>query len=467
MTAPTDDRITRAIGELRAVISPDRVVTSGPAYDVACALWNGAVVHRPGVLVRAEQNADVAAAVRTAVGLGLPLTVRGGGHDWAGRALSDRGVTVDLSRMRHVSVDQGSLVARVGGGATTADLVAAAEEHGLTAVTGTSGAVGLAGLSLGGGYGPLSGRFGLAADNILSATLVLADGSTVTASADDEPELFWAVRGGGGNFGVVTGMEIRLHRVPALLSGMIMYPWSQAPSVLAALEDVLLGEPDELTVQTGVVTAPDGNPALFLAPTWSGGSDKDRAEGEKALARLSALGQPLVAQVGPARMSDVLAGTDALFPFGRHVRIRTRTLPGLAAGVRSALLASGEVLPTPTSAIALHSLHGAAARVRATDTAFGNRTPHLMTEIIAVWEADDQAAPAHRAWADDLHTTLAPDACPGGYPNLLGPDDSDQITHSYGPNIRRLLDAKRRFDPDNVFNATSLPSEPDSGPDHR
>ncbi|MBV2364163.1 FAD-binding oxidoreductase [Streptomonospora nanhaiensis] len=457
MTTPTNDLIDRAAGALRAALSPDHVVTSGPAFDAARALWNGAVAHRPGVVVRAQKRADVAIAVRTAVDLGVPLTVRGGGHDWAGRALADRGITVDLTGMRRVSVDPVAQVARVEGGATSADLVCAAERNGLTAVTGTSGAVGLAGLSLGGGYGPLSGRFGLAADNILSATLVLADGSTVTASDTDEPELFWAVRGGGGNFGVVTSMDVRLHRVPGLLSGMSVYPWRQAPSVLHTLKDVLLGGPDELTVQVGVVAGPDGNPALFLAPTWSGGGDKSRAEGEKVLARLGALGQPLLAQAGPARMSDVLAGTDALFPSGRHVGIRTRTLPGLTSGVRSALLAQGEALPTRASAIALHALHGAATRVPAADTAFGNRKPHLMAEIIAVWEPGDEAAPGHRAWADALHSALAPEAVPGGYPNLLGPDDSAEIAHAYGPNTRRLLDAKQRYDPGRVFTATPLP----------
>ncbi|MBT2415499.1 FAD-binding oxidoreductase [Streptomyces sp. ISL-12] len=454
---PADDHIARAVGALRAAIPPRRVATSGPVYDAARALWNGVVAHRPGAVVRAEHCHDVQAAVRTAVDFGLPLTVRGGGHDWAGRALADRGITIDLSGMRHVSVDPDARVAQVGGGATASDLVAAAEEHQLAAVTGTSGAVGVAGLSLAGGYGPLSGKYGLAADNILSLTLVLADGSVVTTAADDEPELFWAVRGGGGNFGVVTGMEIRLHRVPVLLSGMIVYPWSEAPSVLAALEDVLLGGPDELTVQTGVVAAPDRNPALFLAPTWSGDSSQSRADGEKALERLSALGRHLVAQVGQARMSEVLAGTDAMFPFGRHVAVRTRTLPGLTAGVRAALLAAGEALPTPASAIALHSLHGAAAHVPATHTAFANRAPHLVAEIVAAWEPDDETAPGHRAWADTLHAALAVEALPGGYPNLLGPADSGQSVHAYGPNTRRLLDAKHRYDPGYVFHATPLP----------
>ncbi|MEX5636976.1 FAD-binding oxidoreductase [Parafrankia sp. FMc2] len=448
------DLAGRAAEVLRGEMGPERVVTSGPAFDAARTIWNGAVAHRPGVVVRCGQPGDAQAAVQVARDLALPLSVRGGGHDWAGRALTEGGLTLEMGGLRQVSIDPVAMIARVGGGATAADVATAAREHGLVAVTGTAGAVGMVGLSLAGGYGPLSGRFGLAVDNVLSVDLVLADGSAVTADPEHEPDLFWALRGGGGNFGVVTAMNIRLHRVPTLLAGMIMYPWVQAPSALAALADVLLDGPDELTVQTGIVTGPGGDPVLFLAPAWSGEAD----QAERALASLAALGEPVMAQLGPTELAELLASTDGMFPFGRHIEIRPRTLPGLTPSARSALLAGGDALTSPLSAVSLHSLHGAAARIPASATAFGNRTAHLVAETIAVWEPGDEAASRHRGWARGLSAALAPEALPGGYPNLLAADETDQITHAYGPNTTRLLDIKRRYDPDVLFRATPLPA---------
>ncbi|MFF2330796.1 MULTISPECIES: FAD-binding oxidoreductase [unclassified Streptomyces] len=313
----------------------------------------------------------------------------------------------------------------------------------------------MAGLTLGGGYGPLSGRFGLALDNLLSADVVLADGSVVTADAEREPDLFWALRGGGGNFGLVTSMRVRLHRVPTLLSGTVTYPWDQVETVLAGLSDVLSESPDELTVQSGVLPGPDGKPVVFLSPTWSG---EDTAAGERALAPLGTLGTPLVSRVAPTTVPEMLASIDAQFPFGRHVEIRPRSVPSLTPGVRDMLSLAGSTLTSPHSAVSVHSLHGAAARVPVTETAFGNRDPHLMVEIIALWEPGDTRAAEHRAWAGKLTDALKSDALPGGYPNLLGPDEAAQIAHAYGPNTERLLAVKRRFDPDHVFRAIPLPS---------
>ncbi|WP_448332469.1 FAD-binding oxidoreductase [Streptomyces sp. DSM 41534] len=455
MTTSTDERIDRLADALRRTIDNGQVVTSGSAYDAAVNVWNGAVAHRPDVVVRCATPADARAAVLAAREHGVPLSVRGGGHDWAGRALTDGGLTIDLSGMRAVRVDPDTAVAEVAGGATGADLARAARRFGVTAATGTVGTVGMAGLSLGGGYGPLSGRFGLALDNVLSADVVLADGSLVTADAEREPELLWALRGGGGNFGLVTAMRVQLHRTPTLLSGQILFPWAQASAVLARLAEFVPEGPDELTVQCGVLAGPDGAPAVFVMPTWSG---DDARAGEETLARLTALGEPLVAQLGPTTGHDMLASTDAMFPYGRHVELRTRTVPALTSAVRAALLDAGDTLTSPLSAVSLHSLHGIASRIPATDTAFGNRTPHLMVETIARWEPGDLREPEHRAWARDVSAVLESEAMPGGYANLLGPDETKQIAHAYGPNTERLLAAKHRFDPDGVFRAIPLPT---------
>lgn len=460
MTASTADPTTALTAALRRAIPDDRVRTAGPGYEHARALWNGAVTARPRVIVRCLGPADVQAGIRAAREAGVPLSVRGGGHGWAGSALADGGLTLDLSGMRQVEVDPRARTARVAGGATAADVVGAAQPYGLVAVTGTVGTVGMAGLALGGGYGPLSGRFGLAVDSVLSVDVVLADGSLVTADAEREPELFWAVRGGGGNFGAVTGMVLRLHRVPALLSGMVMYPAAQADSVLAALADHVPGEdgPDELTVQTGFVAGPDGTPVVFVAPTWCGEAEA----GERAMAPLTRLGDPLVAQFGPITLAESLAGVDAMFPVGRHVEITTRTLAGLTPGTRAALVSGGAGLTSPLSALSLHSLHGAATRVPAADTAFGNRAEHLMAEVIAVWEPDDPAPARHRSWVQGVSRALEPHALPGGYANLLPPDAADRAAHAYGANGARLLDVKRRYDPDAVFHAIPLPGPPDA-----
>ncbi|MQY40791.1 6-hydroxy-D-nicotine oxidase [Streptomyces sp. RB17] len=455
MHPPTHQQIARLSDTLRRTVRAGEVVTTGPDYDAGRNIWNGAVSTRPGIIVRCADPSDARAAVLAAQENGVPLTVRGGGHDWAGRSLSDGGLTIDLSGTRQVTVDPVAEVAEVSGGATAADVAAAAQLFGLTVAAGSAGAVGMTGLTLGGGYGPLSGRFGLALDNLVSAEVVLADGSVVTADSEREPDLFWALRGGGGNFGVVTSVRVRLHRVPTLLSGLVLFPWEQADTVLAGLSNVLLESPDELTVQSGVLAGPDGKPVVFLSPTWSG---DDTAAGERALARLDSLGTPLVSQIAPTSTPEMLAGIDAQFPFGRHVKIRPRSVPSLTSGVRDTLILAGSTLTSPLSAVSMHSLHGAAARVPVTDTAFGNRTPHLMIEIIAQWDPNDTSRAAeHRAWADKVAGALESDALPGGYPNLLGPDEVAQIAHAYGPNTERLLAVKRRFDPDHVFRAIPLP----------
>ncbi|MEV2250538.1 FAD-binding oxidoreductase [Streptomyces sp. NPDC050147] len=459
-----DEVSTALLTELRSRISPDRVLTDGPEYARAVALFNAAVDIRPSVVVRCATTADVQAGVRASRNHGVPLSVRGGGHDFWGRAFRPGGLVLDLTDMREVRIDVDNRCATVGGGALSSDVVSAAERAGLTAVTGTAGSVGMVGLTLGGGYGPLLGQFGLAADNLLGAEVVLADGSRVNTDAEHDPDLFWALRGGGGNFGVVTSARIRLHPVPTVVSGTILYPIAQSAGILADLSGILQDSPDELTVDVGFLPGPDGKPTVYVAPTWSGELEVGNAENGPVRA-LAGLGTPVLAEVGPVARSVTLAATDAMFPPGRMGAIRTRTVQSVSSSVATVLDRAAQEFTSPFSAIVWHQFHGAATRPPLGSTAFGRREPHLMVELISLWESDESNDHAGRAvgssphlrWLEELHAALEPFSLPGGYVNFLGPETPDQVANSYGPNTQRLLALKSAFDPDSVFAATPLP----------
>jgi berberine-like enzyme len=261
------------------------------------------------------------------------------------------------------------------------------------------------------------------------------------------------------NFGAVTSMRIRLHRVHQVLAGFILYPWRQATDALTGLSEVLAGGPDELTVQVGIMSGPDGGPALLLSPTWSG---DDLAEGTKAIERLQRLGMPVVSQVAPMAPADMLRLFDAYVVDGRHYAIGTRTVAAYTPDVIAALVNAGATRTSPLTSIYVHHFHGAAAAVPADSTAFGIRRNHIAVEIVAGWEPDDPDDAQHRAWADSVAATLAPLSLPGGYPNLLGPDDHDQIACAYGQNAKRLRAVKERFDPEGIFSATPLTPDPNA-----
>ena len=301
-------------------------------------VWNGAVTRVPALTVRPHTAAEVSAAVITARSHDLPLSVLAGGHDWAGRSVRDGGLVIDLAEMRQVVVSPQMQVAAVEGGATAGDVVRAAQPLGLTAVTGTTGGVGMAGLTLGGGYGPLNGRFGLALDNLLGVEVVLADGRHVIANLTSEPDLYWALRGGGGNFGVATSLNIRLHAVPEILSGFIIYPWTQAADVWTQLGEILDHGPDELTVQSGILPDSDGRPTVFLSPVWSG----ELSRGHAVVEQLLRLGTPLSSEVAPRRYADMLGFFDAQTVTGRHYALRTRTMSSYTPEVIAALIEAGE-----------------------------------------------------------------------------------------------------------------------------
>jgi FAD/FMN-containing dehydrogenase len=301
---------------------------------------------------------------------------------------------------------------------------------------------------LAGGYGGLIGRFGLALDNLISAEVVLADGSSVHAGPEGDPELWWALRGGGGNFGVVTSARFRLHRLGPVLGGMVMYPYEQAAQVLSGYREVIAAAPDELTAMAGFLPGPDGGPVVFVAPTWSGDLDA----GEDALAPLVRLGTPLMTALQPMPYAELLRMFDAGSTAGNHYALGSHWLPELTDEAITALADGALTRSSPMSLLAVHQFHGAATRVAPNATAFALRRSHLLAEVIAAW-TPGETAESHRAWVDDATSALASGAIPGGYPNILGPDDAARVRLGFGDNLDRLRAVKRRYDPDHTFTA--------------
>ena len=429
-----------AIDELHALLPGKVLVPHTAEFDQAIQLWNGAITKQPALVVLPETVADVQAAVGFARRHELPLTVLGGGHDWAGRALNEGGLVLSLRNMRRVKIDVGTQLATVDGGALTADLIAIAAQFKLVAVTGTVGVVGYAGLTLGGGYGSLNALFGLALDNVVRAELVLADGRAVVASATEHPDLFWAIRGGGGNFGVVTSLTVRLHPAKPIVGGTILFAWSEAAAVLRGYQKLMQSAPDEFSVQAGLLSAPDGQPMCFLAPTWYG----DPQAAEPYLAALRQLGTPIMDQVATMQYGELLGMYDAYVAKGLHYELKTRWTTQLTEANIAAIVQAGTERSSPLSMLSIHPFHGAPTRVALDATAFGLRAPHYMVEIIATWDpADAVNAPRHQQWAADLSNALAKDALPGGYANLLGPEEHDQIAQAYGDNLQKLQAVKR------------------------
>jgi FAD/FMN-containing dehydrogenase len=436
---------------------PGQVSKPGDArYAAATAIWAKPVGCTPRAVVHCRNAEDVQSAVRAARDCGLPLSVRGGGHDWAGRALCD-GIVLDLRTMRDVRVSSDHRSAWIGGGVRAADVLAVTDPLGVAAVAGSVGSVGMAGFTLGGGYGALIGRFGLGLDNLVAAEVVLADGRIVVAAHDQEEELLWALRGGGGNFGVVTAMHHRLHALPGVHTGVLVYPFREAGAVLRGCADVAASAPAELTVQVAVVAGPDGAPVLLIVPTWCGPPE----EGEARLVPFLRLGTLLAGAVDAVSYGGSLTAFDAYLVSGQRIFMETCWLPALDGRGIDACIGAMENAVSAGCAIITHEFKGAAARVPVEATAFGLRQDHVLVEILAsfVDAADAPEEERHRRWARSALQAFDAIALPGGYPNLLVGGDAERVTRSYGPNASRLVSAKRRYDPAGVLSsAIPLPA---------
>ncbi|CAN7390172.1 FAD-binding oxidoreductase [Variovorax sp. LjRoot84] len=426
------------------------------AYDEARKVWNGTVDRRPALIARCMKDSDVQAAVRFAAAHKMLLSVRGGGHHIAGNAVAEGGLMIDLSGMRTVVVDAAKRTARVAAGALLGDFDREAQAHGLATPLGINSTTGVAGLTLGGGFGWLTRRHGLTIDNLLRATVVIADGTERVASPTSEPELFWALRGGGGNFGVATSFEFQLHEVgPEVYSGLVVYPFAQAQQVLRAWRDFTAGAPDELSVWTVMRKAPPlpflpesvhGTEVVILPLVYSG----DVEAGERAAAPVLQFGDPLGTALGPTPYVGFQSAFDPLLTPGSRNYWKSNNFSTLSDAALDLVIDSVGRLPGPACEIFIAQLGGAMARVKPDDTAFVGRDARYIMNVHGRWSdaADDERV---RAWARQVFQDAVPHATGGGYVNFLTEDEAERVAGSYGANYPRLQAVKRQFDPGNLF----------------
>jgi FAD/FMN-containing dehydrogenase len=433
-------------------------------FDAARSVWNAIFDRRPALILRCLTPDDVVAAVRVARESGLEVAVRGGGHSLSGLSSTEGGVLIDLSPMRAVDVDVERRLARVEPGATWHDFDAATGAHALATTGGLIPSTGVAGLTLGGGIGWLMRRFGLACDNLIAADVVTAAGERVRASERDEPELLWGLRGGGGNFGIVTSFEMRLHPVSTVLGGLLLFPLDRGHEVLHAYRDWAASLPDEFTTLAAILSAPPapfvppkvvGRPAIAILGSWCG----EMEAGQAQLVPMRALG-PVADVFAPVRYPAFQGMLEAGPP--PHLRSYTKAgfLRSVSDGLIDALLDNAGRLPSPDTQIHLHQMGGAVARVGEDETAFHFRRAAYAYNLIGTWaEAADDARMID--WVRRVSAGVAPFAVSGTYVNFLGTGEDARVPDAYGAaTYRRLADLKARFDPDNLFhrNANVRPS---------
>ena len=422
------------------------VIRRGDAgYDQARRVWNGMIDRSPAAIFRCSSTADVVAAVNFAREEGLALAVRGGGHNAAGLALVDDGLVIDLSGMRGVRVDADKRIAYVQGGALWRDLDAATHPLGLATTGGVISSTGVGGLTLGGGLGWLMRQHGLACDNVLAVEIVTADGQVRRASATENPDLFWAVRGGGGNFGVVTSFEFRLHPMRTLYAGMLVFPGPQAPQVLRRYREVAESAPDELTVFAALMTSPDGHPITAIFPAYNGPLNK----AEAAVKPFRDLG-PVADQVAEMPYPALQSMLDEGFPSGLHVYWRSDFLKGLPDEALDTLVDRFRAITSPLSALLIEQFGGAVARVPADQTAFAQRDAMFNLAIVSRW-VDAATASTHTDWARQTSAAIRPFTSGGVYVNYLGEEGADRIKAAYGPKYEKLVEVKKKYDPNNLF----------------
>jgi FAD/FMN-containing dehydrogenase len=432
-----------AVQELADACAGQIMLSGHPEYDSARKIWNGMHDKRPALIARCANQEDIRNAVTFARERSLLTAVRGGGHSWPGKSVCDGGMMIDLSHMNRVSIDPVKQRAYAPGGALLGQLDAAALEHGLVTTAGVVSHTGVGGYTLGGGFGRLNRKYGLTIDNLLSADIVTADGQLRTVSAEQEPDLFWAIRGGGGNFGVAAQFEFQLHPFDRnVLSGMIVWPIDQARDVLEFYGEWHAGLSDELYVGPAMITMPDGTSVIAMEVVYNG----DPAAGEKELEPLRKIGKPMEDGVTLQDYMVMQTQEDATFAHGIRSYAKNGMVREITQGLVDALLES--FVPDPRMAVFTHTAGGAVKRVGESDTAFPHRNAETMIIVGGGWmdpAQDEEAMAIGREWFRQLRPFT------GGYYENIDFDETGSGGKNYGPAYARLSEIKGRYDPDNQF----------------
>jgi FAD/FMN-containing dehydrogenase len=430
---------------------------SDALYEERRHVHNGLIDKRPAIVASCQGVADVVDAVQLARSAGLEVSVRGGGHNVAGRAVIDQGLMIDLSQMKGIHVDPFTRTARAQGGVLWRELNRETQLHGLATTGGVVGSTGIAGLTLGGGFGWLMPMYGLALDNLRAAEIVTADGRVVRASADENADLFWAIRGGGGNFGVATSLEYSLHPVgPMITGGVVAHPLPRAFDVLRFFRDRCASLPDEAMLVAALQTAPGGANNKLVA--LAGGHCGSLQEGAAVFQSLKRYGPPILDLMGPIPYTTLNGILDPAFPKGALSYWKAQFLTDLSDAAIRALIDGFEACPSPMSHIIIEHFHGAASRIPVSATACTMRVTGFNVVIASQWVHQEESERGFR-WARETFASLTPYLAPTRYVNYLEADASDAAAVAYGPNLARLRDLKTKYDPDNFFrhNVNILP----------
>jgi FAD/FMN-containing dehydrogenase len=447
--------MTMTLQQLSDQVRGEVVVPGDDSYDEARAVHNGMFDRRPASVVRAANAGDVMQAVRYARENGLDLALRGGGHSGPGFGTVDDGIVIDFSQMRSVRVDPLALTARAEPGATWGDFNSATHAFGLATPGGIISTTGITGLTLGGGIGYLSRGFGLSLDNLISADVVTADGRFLVASEDENADLFWALRGGGGNFGVCTSLEYRLHPVKDVYWGPMFFEVEETENILRFYREYIKSAPEQMGVFPGFQIAPPlpfipedrhGDMFSVLVACWAGPLERGAAE-FKAFHEVAEVKAEMV---GPVPFPAINMAFDGLFPKGLRQYWKGNYVTELTDEAIAAHVAHGPKAPTASSTMHLYPIDGACHRVAADATAFGHRDANFSMVLLAGWDdpADDEA---NIGWVRDYSDAVAPHSQEGGYVNFMDDDDDDRVKANYGANYERLVEVKRKYDPDNLF----------------
>lgn len=437
------------IQQFRAGLRGELILPDDEGYDTARLIWNAMIEKYPAMIVRCVGVSDVINSVKFARANNVPISVRGGGHNIAGNALCDGGLVIDMSSTKSIRVDPVAKTARAEPGLTWAEFDHETQAFGLATTGGVVGSTGIAGLTLGGGVGWLHAVHGLTIDNLLSADVVLADGSFVRASASENEDLFWALRGGGGNFGIVTSFEYQLHPVSHVLAGPVFHPAERAVEVLRFYREFTASLPDQLAVYTGFLTDPEGNRLIGIVVCYVG----DIEEGERLIKPVREFGPPVADMIGLIPYRALQSMFDAAFPHGIQNYWKSGFMNDLSDEALETIAQYAVAPPSPSSMVMIENYHGAYGRVPPTETAYNHRDANYDLLILASW-TDKAQSDANVEWARSFYKAVQPHLSDKTFPNLMGQEEiANRAKDAYGLNFERLGEIKKKYDPTNFFRA--------------